>query len=223
MGLVTGESLIGANLYKDMLGEVKGVVKKHQTQYEEQLAEARRIAIKSMAEKAEKLGANAIIGTRVEYNNLGGSMGNTIMVTVTGTAVVLGGRETIIQKSTEKVRSISYLPEKTHAKPESSKLQAETVSETSTKNVEPTTTKGNSYPNEQYSGSDISFKEIREELNELENSKEDHLKLDYFSYDIEGRLKSIDAEKQDFKLGEVLVLMDKKNKLYEKKLNKYQF
>lgn len=87
MGLVTGESLIGANLYKDMLGEVKGVVKKKQSQYEVQLGEARKIAIDSMMEKAEKLGANAIIGTRVEYNNLGGSMGNTIMVTVTGTAV----------------------------------------------------------------------------------------------------------------------------------------
>lgn len=87
MGLVTGESLIGANLYKDMLGEVKGVVKKKQSQYEIQLIEARKIAIDSMKEKAEKLGANAIIGTRVEYNNLGGTMGNTIMVTVTGTAV----------------------------------------------------------------------------------------------------------------------------------------
>jgi uncharacterized protein YbjQ (UPF0145 family) len=87
MGLVTGESLIGANLYKDMLGEVKGVVKKQQSQYEVQLIEARRIAIESMKEKAEKMGANAIIGTRVEYNNLGGSMGNTMMVTVTGTAV----------------------------------------------------------------------------------------------------------------------------------------
>ncbi|MTK64836.1 MAG: YbjQ family protein [Methanobacterium sp.] len=93
MGLVTGESLIGANLYKDMLGEVKGVVKKQQTQFEVQLGEARKIAIKSMKEKAEKMGANAIIGTRVEYNNLGGSVGNTIMVTVTGTAVELTNTE----------------------------------------------------------------------------------------------------------------------------------
>lgn len=97
MGLVTGESLIGANLYKDMLGEVRGVVKKQQSKYEEQLVEARRIAIKSMEEKAEKLGANAIIGTRVDYNNLGGSMGNTIMVTVAGTAVHVTGLETETQ------------------------------------------------------------------------------------------------------------------------------
>jgi len=40
-----------------------------------------------MIEEAEKLGANAIIGTRIAYNNLGGTMGNTIMVTVVGTAV----------------------------------------------------------------------------------------------------------------------------------------
>jgi uncharacterized protein YbjQ (UPF0145 family) len=45
------------------------------------------MALDSMGEKAEKMGANAIIGTRVSYHNLGGTMGNTIMVTVSGTAV----------------------------------------------------------------------------------------------------------------------------------------
>jgi len=57
------------------------------SKYEEELTTARNLAIESMEEKAAKQGANAIIGTRVSYHNLGGTMGNTIMVTVTGTAV----------------------------------------------------------------------------------------------------------------------------------------
>ena len=87
MGLVTGDSLLGANLYKDMFSGVRDVVGGRTSKYEEELTNARTLAIESMQEKAEKMGANAIIGTRVAYHNLGGTMGNTIMVTVSGTAV----------------------------------------------------------------------------------------------------------------------------------------
>ncbi len=86
-GLVTGESLLGANVYKDLFSGVRDVVGGRTSAYEEQLKMARDIAINSVEEKAEKEGANAIIGIRIKYNNLGGTMGNTIMVTVTGTAV----------------------------------------------------------------------------------------------------------------------------------------
>jgi uncharacterized protein YbjQ (UPF0145 family) len=86
-GLVTGESLLGANVYKDLFSGVRDVVGGRTSAYEEQLKMARDVAIGSMQEKAEKEGANAIIGIRIKYNNLGGTMGNTIMVTVTGTAV----------------------------------------------------------------------------------------------------------------------------------------
>ena len=54
---------------------------------EEELKKARDIAFKSMEEKAENLGANAIIGLKISYDNLGGTMGNTILVTAYGTAV----------------------------------------------------------------------------------------------------------------------------------------
>ncbi|WP_405266913.1 YbjQ family protein [Methanobrevibacter sp.] len=86
-GLVTGESLIGANIYKDIFSGVRDVVGGRTTSYEEELEKARDIAFQSMEEKAESLGANAIIGLKISYDNLGGTMGNTILVTAYGTAV----------------------------------------------------------------------------------------------------------------------------------------
>ena len=86
-GLVTGESLIGANIYKDLFSGVRDVVGGRTSRYEEELEEARDIAIESMKEKAENLGANAIIGLKISYDNLGGTMGNTILVTAYGTAI----------------------------------------------------------------------------------------------------------------------------------------
>ena len=86
-GLVTGDALLGANLYKDLFSGVRDVVGGRTSKYEEELTSARNLAMESMVAEAEKEGANAIIGTRIAYNNLGGTMGNTIMVTVVGTAV----------------------------------------------------------------------------------------------------------------------------------------
>lgn len=86
-GLVTCESLIGANIYKDLFSGVRDVVGGRTSKYEEELKKARDIALKSMEEKAENLGANAIIGLKISYDNLGGTMGNTILVTAYGTAV----------------------------------------------------------------------------------------------------------------------------------------
>lgn len=86
-GIVTGESLIGANIYKDLFSGVRDVVGGRTSQYEEEIDKARQIALNSMIEKAEILGANGIIGTKVSYNNLGGTMGNTILVSTYGTAI----------------------------------------------------------------------------------------------------------------------------------------
>ncbi|MGB9937259.1 MAG: heavy metal-binding domain-containing protein [Methanobacterium sp.] len=86
-GLVTGEALIGANVYKDLFSGVRDVVGGRTSAYEEELKKARELALTSMEEKADKLGANAVIGVQIAYQNLGGTMGNTIMVTVFGTAV----------------------------------------------------------------------------------------------------------------------------------------
>ena len=86
-GLVNGESLIGSNIYKDLFSGVRDVVEGRTSTYAEELEQARSQAIKIMEEKAEELGANGIVGLKISYNNLGGTMGNTILVTVYGTAV----------------------------------------------------------------------------------------------------------------------------------------
>ena len=86
-GLVTGEFLIGANIYKDLFSGVRDVVVGRTSAYEDELEKARELALKEMEEKAEALGANAIIGLKISYDNLGGTMGNTILVTAYGTAI----------------------------------------------------------------------------------------------------------------------------------------
>jgi uncharacterized protein YbjQ (UPF0145 family) len=87
-GIVTGESLIGANIYKDLFSGVRDVVGGRTSTYEEEIKKARDIAFQSMKEKAEQLGANAIIGLKISYDNLGGTMGNTILITTYGTAIL---------------------------------------------------------------------------------------------------------------------------------------
>ncbi len=87
-GIVNGEGLIGANVYKDIFSGVRDVVGGRTSSYEEELKKAREMALKSMEEKAIELGANAILNVRIKYSNLGGTMGNTILVSVNGTAVL---------------------------------------------------------------------------------------------------------------------------------------
>ena len=86
-GLVTGESLIGANIYKDLFSGVRDVVGGRTSRYEEEIQKARDIALTSMEEKAAHLGGNVIIGLKISYDNLGGTMGNTILVTAYCTAI----------------------------------------------------------------------------------------------------------------------------------------
>lgn len=87
-GIVTGEALIGANIYKDLFSGVRDVVGGRTSSYEEEIKKARDIAFQSMKEKAEQLNANAIIGLKISYDNLGGTMGNTILITAYGTAIL---------------------------------------------------------------------------------------------------------------------------------------
>ena len=74
-------------MYKDLFSGVRDVVAGRTSAYAEELENARNIALDEMKMKANKLGANGIIGLKLSYNNLGGTMGNTILVTAYGTAV----------------------------------------------------------------------------------------------------------------------------------------
>lgn len=86
-GFVTGESLIGSNIYKDLFSGVRDIVGGRTSKYDEELQKARDEALEILVRKAEDLGANAVIGLKISYDNLGGTMGNTILVTAYGTAI----------------------------------------------------------------------------------------------------------------------------------------
>jgi uncharacterized protein YbjQ (UPF0145 family) len=85
LGLVTGESILGANIVRDVFAGIRDIVGGRAGAYEKVLREARRIAIEEMISEARKLGANAVIGVDVDYETVGG--GTMLMVSVSGTAV----------------------------------------------------------------------------------------------------------------------------------------
>ena len=87
LGVVTGEAIIGANIFRDMFATVRDVVGGRSATYEKGLAEAREVAMREMQEHAQTLGANAVIGIDLDYEVLGQNNG-MLMVSVSGTAVI---------------------------------------------------------------------------------------------------------------------------------------
>jgi uncharacterized protein YbjQ (UPF0145 family) len=87
-GVVTGEAIIGANIFRDLFASVRNIVGGRSGAYENALAEARQAAMKDMEEKADDLGANAVIGIDIDYEVLGQDNG-MLMVCVSGTAVTV--------------------------------------------------------------------------------------------------------------------------------------
>ena len=84
LGIVTGETIIGANIFRDFFAGIRDIVGGRSGAYEEVLKEARETALKELEEKAMQAGANAIIGVDLDYETIGQSM---LMVTASGTAV----------------------------------------------------------------------------------------------------------------------------------------
>ena len=89
-GIVTGEAIIGANMISDFFAKVRDIVGGRAGAYENALADARKIAMEDMEQAALKLGANAVVGVDLDYEVLGQTNG-MLMVTVSGTAVVVDG------------------------------------------------------------------------------------------------------------------------------------
>jgi uncharacterized protein YbjQ (UPF0145 family) len=88
-GIVTGEAILGANLFKDLFAGIRDIVGGRSGAYEQELAKARAIALAEMEEVATQLGANAIIGVDLDYETVGQG-GSMLMVSASGTAVLLG-------------------------------------------------------------------------------------------------------------------------------------
>jgi uncharacterized protein YbjQ (UPF0145 family) len=89
-GIVTGEAILGANIFKDIFSSIRDIVGGRSSSYEKELRKAKDIAIKEMIEAAQALGANTAIGVDLDYDTIGSTM---LMVSASGTAVKLADRE----------------------------------------------------------------------------------------------------------------------------------
>jgi uncharacterized protein YbjQ (UPF0145 family) len=83
-GLVTGETIMGANIFRDFMASITDVVGGRSGAYESKLKEAREIAVSEMTASAQRLGGNAVVGVDVDYEVIRDGM---LMVAVSGTAV----------------------------------------------------------------------------------------------------------------------------------------
>lgn len=87
-GLVCGEAILGANIFKDFFAGIRDIVGGRSAAYEKELRQAKQIAINEMIDEANSLGANAVVGVDLDYETIGiGSGGNMLMVSASGTAV----------------------------------------------------------------------------------------------------------------------------------------
>jgi len=86
LGIVTGEAIMGANILRDFLANIRDVIGGRSGAYEEKLIEARHISIQEMEDNAARLGADAVVGVDIDYEVLGADNG-MLMVTACGTAV----------------------------------------------------------------------------------------------------------------------------------------
>ena len=87
-GVVTGEAILGANVFKDLFAGLRDIVGGRSATYEAELHRARDLALTEMQDQARQLGANAVVGVDLDYEVLGANNG-MLMVSASGTAVVV--------------------------------------------------------------------------------------------------------------------------------------
>lgn len=87
-GVIAGEAILGANLFKDLFAGIRDLVGGRSATYERELQRARQIALDELADRAHELGANAVVGIDLDYEVLGQANG-MLMVSASGTAVVV--------------------------------------------------------------------------------------------------------------------------------------
>ncbi len=89
-GVVTGEAILGANIFRDFFAGITDIVGGRSGAYETELRKARDIAMREMADDAKRLGGNAVVGVDLDYETITmGGNGGMLMVSATGTAVVV--------------------------------------------------------------------------------------------------------------------------------------
>jgi uncharacterized protein YbjQ (UPF0145 family) len=88
LGLVTGDAILGANIFRDLFAGIRDIVGGRSAAYEKELRTAKRIALVEMMDEATGLGANAVVGVDLDYETIEmGSGGGMLMVSASGTAV----------------------------------------------------------------------------------------------------------------------------------------
>jgi len=87
VGLVTGEAILGANVFRDLFAGIRDIVGGRSAAYEQELRRAKDIAMQEMIELAASLGANGVVGIDLDYETVGN--GSMLMVSACGTAVVV--------------------------------------------------------------------------------------------------------------------------------------
>jgi len=86
-GLVSGEAIMGANVFKDIFASIRDIVGGRSATYEKELRRAKELAISEMCQAAQQMGANAVIGVDLDYETISSGGGNMLMVIASGTAV----------------------------------------------------------------------------------------------------------------------------------------
>ncbi len=90
LGLVSGEAILGANIFKDFFAGIRDIVGGRSASYEGELRKAKDIAVQEMCEQAQQMGANAVIAVDLDYETITSAHGGgMLMVTASGTAVVI--------------------------------------------------------------------------------------------------------------------------------------
>jgi len=89
LGLVNGETIMGANIFADIFAGIRNVIGGRSGAYEKELRKAKEIAIKEMEQEAVQLGADAIVGVDLDYETITSDQGSMLMVIASGTAIKL--------------------------------------------------------------------------------------------------------------------------------------
>lgn len=87
LGIVTGEAVMGTNVFRDLFAGIRDIVGGRSGSYEKELRRAQELAVAEMAERAAELGADAVVGVDLDYQHLGGEGKSMLMVCANGTAV----------------------------------------------------------------------------------------------------------------------------------------
>ena len=89
LGIVSGEAVVGTNIFRDLMAGIRDIVGGRAGGYEKELRQAKEAAVSEMQAEARALGADAVIGVDLDYEHLGGGNKSMLMVTANGTAVRL--------------------------------------------------------------------------------------------------------------------------------------